>query len=63
MSGIRDRVRVGITGAFGVPEENYNGKRVFDFCAERGCVWVTHASSTRVYIATLGWLGTKTEWS
>ena len=53
-AGIRGRVRVGITGAFGVPEENYNGKRVFDFCDERGCVWVTHASSARVYIATLG---------
>ena len=31
---IADRVRAGITGAFGVPGENDNGRRVV-FCAER----------------------------
>ena len=32
-------MRVSITGAFGVPGENDNGKRVLEFCAERGmCV-------------------------
>ena len=33
---IRDRVRGGITGAFGVPRENENGRRRVEFCAERG---------------------------
>ena len=34
-----DRTRAGITGAFGVPGENDNGRRVVEFCAERGlCV-------------------------
>ena len=33
---IGDRVRAGITGAFGVPGENENGRRVVEFCAERG---------------------------
>ena len=35
-----DRVKVNILGAFGVPRgENDNGKRVVDFCAEKGlCV-------------------------
>ena len=32
---IEDRARAGITGAFGVPEENDNGRRVVEFCAER----------------------------
>ena len=36
-----DRVRGGITGAFGVPGENENGRRVVEFYAERGvCVCV-----------------------
>ena len=30
------RTRSGITGAFGVPGENYNGRRVVEFCAGRG---------------------------
>ena len=30
-----NRLRVGITGGFGVPGENDNGKRVIDFLAER----------------------------
>ena len=29
-------MRAGITGAFGVSGENKNGKRVVEFCAERG---------------------------
>ena len=32
---IGDRLRAGITGAFGVPGENENGIRVVEFCAER----------------------------
>ena len=30
------RVEVGTTGAFGVPGENDNERRVTDFCTERG---------------------------
>ena len=33
---IRDRTRAGITGAFGVPGENDNGRGVVEFCKERG---------------------------
>ena len=34
-----DRLRASITGGFGVPGENRNGRRVIDFCAEKGlCV-------------------------
>ena len=32
---IEDRKRAGITGAFGVPGENDNGRRVVEFCEER----------------------------
>ena len=32
---IGDRTRGDITGAFGVPGENDNGKRVVEFCKER----------------------------
>ena len=36
---IGDRTRAGITGAFGVPGENDNSRRVVEFCAEKGlCV-------------------------
>ena len=36
---IRDRTRAGTTGAFRVPGENDNGRRVVEFCEERGlCV-------------------------
>ena len=32
-------MRAAITGDFGVPGENENGRRVVEFCAERGvCV-------------------------
>ena len=40
---IEDRVRAGITGAFGVSGENGNGTSVIQFYAERGgCMWVAH---------------------
>ena len=32
---IGDRTRAGITGAFGVPGENDNSRRVVEFCEER----------------------------
>ena len=36
---IGDGTRAGITSAFGVSGENYNGRRVVEFCKERGlCV-------------------------
>ena len=36
---VRDRMRVGMTGGFGVPEEYDNGRRVISFCSKRGlCV-------------------------
>ena len=33
---VRDSLRVGINGGFGVPGENDIGSRVIDFCTERG---------------------------
>ena len=33
---VRDRVRVGITDAFGFQGENDNGRRVVDVCAKMG---------------------------
>ena len=36
---IGERERAGITGTFGVPEENNNDRRVAEFCTERG-LWV-----------------------
>ena len=42
---IDDRTRDGISGAFGVPGENDNGRRVVKFCIERGlCVGNTYFS-------------------
>ena len=32
---VKDRMRVGITGAFGVPGEKDEGRRVIDFCVEK----------------------------
>ena len=32
---VTDRTGAGITGAFGVPRENDNGRRVVEFCEER----------------------------
>ena len=31
-----DRLRVGITGEFGVPGENDNGRKAIDLCIENG---------------------------
>ena len=46
-----------MTGVFGVPGENDDGRKVVDFCAETGlCV------SKRVYISTPGWIKFKMEW-
>ena len=40
---IGDRVRASLTGAFGVPGENDNGRRVMEFCAGKGlCVSTTY---------------------
>ena len=40
---IGDRTRAGITVALGVPGENDNGRRVVEFCEERGlCVGNTY---------------------
>ena len=40
---IGDRIRDGITGAFGVPRENDNGRRVVELRAEMGlCVGKTY---------------------
>ena len=38
---IGDRARASITGVFGVPGENDNGRRVVEFCEERGLCMVT----------------------
>ena len=32
---VGDRVRVGVTGAFGFSGENDNGRRLVDLCAKR----------------------------
>ena len=59
---VGDRLRMGINDRFDVPGENYNGRRVIDFCAEmRLCVGNT--SKTRVCISTPRWLEAKEEWS
>ena len=41
-------MRAGLTGAFGVSGEIDNGRRVVEFCTERGCVWVTYFEHKRV---------------
>ena len=53
-----DRVRASITGAFGVPKQKDNGRRVVESFAERGCECVTRTLSTRVCISTQEWRGT-----
>ena len=58
---IGDRMRVGITGVFGVSGENDNGRRVVEFCAESEvCVGNTYFKH-KSYISALGRLGTTTE--
>ena len=49
---IGDRMRADITGAFGAPGKNDNGRRVVEFCEERGLLWVTHILNTEVCIST-----------
>ena len=39
---IGDRMRAGITGAFGVPGENDNDRRVVEFCKRGLCVGNTY---------------------
>ena len=47
---IGDRTRDGITGAFGVPREKDNGRRVVEFCEERGvCVGNTYFNYRSVH--------------
>ena len=55
-----DRLRVGITGGVRVPE-NYNSRKVIDFCAEMGLP-VILTLTTRVCISTPGWLEAKMDW-
>ena len=57
-----DGMGVGKDGGFGVPDENDNGRRVIDFCAERGlCVGDTYLED-KSYTSTAGWLEAKMEW-
>ena len=43
-------MRTGITGAFGIPGESENGRRVVKFCAERGqCVGNTYFKHKNLY--------------
>ena len=59
---IGDKTRAGITGAFGVPGENDNGRRVVEFCAERElCVGNTYFKHKSLY-KFIRWKGVKTEW-
>ena len=54
---IGDRLRAGITGAFGVPGQNENGRIVVESVLQWGCVWVTHTLNTRICISTQGCKG------
>ena len=50
---VRDGIRMVITGGFGIPGENDNGRMVTDFFfSERGLCVVVHISRTRVCIST-----------
>ena len=51
---------LGITGAFGVPGKNYNGRKVVNFCALLGYVLTTHTLTT-FDISTSGWPEVKTD--
>ena len=57
---VGNRVRVGITGASGVPGENDNERRLVDFYTKRNCVCVIHTLIKRVCISTQDWLEAKT---
>ena len=54
---VGDGTRTGITGAFEVPGENDNDRRMVVFC-----VWITPTLSTEVCLNTQEWQGVKTEW-
>ena len=58
---IGDRIKAGITDAFGVPGENDNGRRVLEFCAERGLCMGNTYFKHRSWISTQGWQGAKTD--
>ena len=51
-------MRAGITGAFEVPGENDNTRRVVEFSSERG-LRIIHTLSTGVYINTQWWQGSR----
>ena len=55
-----DRLRVDITGGFAVPGEKDNGRKVIDFCAEKG-LSVSNTLSTGDCRSTPGWLEPKME--
>ena len=58
---IGDETRASITGAFEVPGDSDNGRRLVEVCAERGlCLGIT--LSTGVYITTQRWQGVKMLW-
>ena len=59
---IGDRTRACITGVFGIPGENDNGRRVMEFCAERGlCVGNTYSKHRSLHKYTRV-ARVKTEW-
>ena len=59
---VGDRLRMDITGEFGVPGENDNGRRVIDLFAERGtCVGNTCSEDKNLHKYTR-WLQAKMEW-
>ena len=52
---IEDRTRTGITGTFGVPRDNDNGRRVVEFSAERGlCMGATYFEHRSLHKYTRG---------
>ena len=58
---VRDKMKVRITGAFGVPRENNYGRSGFHFCVERGlCVGNSNFKHKFAYIH--GWLEAKMKW-
>ena len=58
---IGDTVRAGLSGTFGISGENNNGRRLVEFCAERGLCVVTCTLNTRVFISTKAWQRAKME--
>ena len=59
---IGNRTRAGLTGAYGVPGENDNDRRMVEFCAERGlCVDNTYFKHSSLHKYTRG--GNRSRWS